>query len=101
MKTRLTDRLVGSLKPPATGRLIHHDTVVGGLSFRINAASTKNPYGLRYWFFRYRPRRLPQRSTVLGPYPTLSLAEARRRAGDIANAANKGIDLVVEEERQV
>jgi hypothetical protein len=51
MKTRLTDRLIGSLKPPATGRLIRHDTVVSGLSFRINAVSTKNPDGLRYWFF--------------------------------------------------
>src|SRR5262249_46592423 len=56
--------------------------------------------GLRYWFLRYRPRGQAQRSSVLGPYPALSLADARRRAGDIANAATKGIDLLADEERQ-
>jgi integrase len=100
MKTRLTDRLIRTRKPPATGRLIITDTVVSGLSLRINPASTKNPDGLRYWLFRYRPRQQAQRSSVLGPYPALSLADARRRASDIANAANKGIDLLAEEERQ-
>ena len=86
MKTKLTDRLIRTRKPPATGRLIITDTVVSGLSIRINPASTKNPDGLRYWLFRYRPRGQAQRSSVLGPYPALGLADARRRAGDISNA---------------
>src|SRR5262249_23263788 len=100
MKIKLTDRLIRTRKPPTAGRLIFTDTVVGGLSLRINPASTKNPEGLRYWFLRYRPRGQAQRSSVLGPYPALSLADARRRAGDIANAATKGIDLLADEERQ-
>jgi integrase len=100
MKTKLTDRLIRTRKPPASGRLIITDTAVPGLSLRINAASTKNPDGLRYWLLRYRPRYQEQRSTVLGPYPALSLADARQRAGDIANAAKKGIDLLAEEKRQ-
>jgi hypothetical protein len=79
MKTKLTDRLIRTRKPPATGRLIITDTAVPGLSLRINPASSKNPDGLRYWFLRYRPRHQVQRSTVLGPCPPLGLAEARLR----------------------
>jgi hypothetical protein len=48
MKAKLTDRLIRTRKPPAAGRLIITDTVVLGLSLRINAASTKNPDGLRH-----------------------------------------------------
>ena len=100
MKTKLTDRFIRSRKPPLTGRLVVTDTAVPGLSLRINPSSTKNPDGLRYWLLRYRPRHQAQRSTVLGPYPALGLADARQRASDIVNAANKGIDLLAEEERQ-
>src|SRR6516162_1528228 len=101
MKIKLTDRFIRTRKPPAKGRLIITDTALPGLSLRINPASTKNPDGLRYWLLRYRPRYQAQRSTVLGPYPALSLAEARQRAGDIVNAAQRGIDLPAEEKRQI
>jgi integrase len=101
VKAKLTDRLIRTRKPPVTGRLTLTDTVVPGLSLRINAASTKNPEGLRHWLLRYRPRRQAQRSSALGPYPALSLAEARRRAGDIVNAAVRGVDLLAEERRQI
>ena len=70
MKTKLTDRLIRTRKPPATGRLIIADTAVPGLSLRINPASTKNPDGLRYWLSPlppaasgaalHRPRPLPR-----------------------------------------
>ena len=77
MKSKLTDRFIRTRKPPAIGgRLIMTDTVVRGLSLRINPASSKNPGGLRYWLFRYRPRGQGQRSSVLGPYPALSLSRA-------------------------
>ena len=56
MKIKLTDRFIRTRKPPAIGgRLIITDIVVRGLSLRINPASSKNPEGLRYWLFRYRP----------------------------------------------
>jgi len=101
MKAKLTDRFIRTRKPPTSGRLIVTDTVAPGLSLRINPPSTKNPDALRYWLLRYRPRHQAQLSIVLGPYPALSLAEARRRAGDITNAAKRGVDLVAEEKRQV
>jgi integrase len=100
MKTKLTDRFIRTRKPPAKDRLIITDTALPGLSLRINPASSKNPDGLRYWLLRYRPQHQEQRSTVLGPYPALSLAYARQRAGDIVNAAKKGIDLIAQEKRQ-
>ena len=100
MKTKLTDRFIRTRKLPAKGRLIITDAALPGLSLRVNPASRKNPDGLRYWLLRYRPRHQEQRATVLGPYPALSLADARERAGDIVNAAKKGIDLIAEEKRQ-
>jgi Arm DNA-binding domain len=101
MKIKLTDRLIRTRRPPAIGRLIIADTAVPGLRLRINPASTKNPDGLRYWLLRYGPRQPAERSAVLGPYPALSPAEARRRSTDIGNATTKGIDLLAEEQHQV
>ena len=54
MKTKLTNRLILTRKPPASGRLIISDTAVPGLSLRINPGSTQNPKGLRYWLLRYQ-----------------------------------------------
>ena len=65
MKSKLTDRFIRTRKPPSTGRFIITDTVVRGLSLRINPASTKNPEGLRYWLFRYRPRGQGERTWPL------------------------------------
>lgn len=72
---QLTDRFIRVCKALPTGWLIMTDTVVRGLSVRINPANSRNPEGLLYWLFRYRLRAQAQRSIVLGPYPTLSLAD--------------------------
>src|SRR6516164_4262926 len=101
MKIKLTDRFIRTRKPPAKGRLIITDTALPGLSLRINPASSKNADGLRYWLLRYRPRHQARRSTVLGPYPALSLADARQRASDVVNAASKGVDLLAQEKSEV
>jgi integrase len=100
MRTKLTDRYIKAQEAPRVDRLIINDTVVPGLSLRINAASPRHPGGLRQWFLRYRPRGHAQRAAVLGHYPTLSLAGAHRRARDIVSEARRGVDLVAEELRQ-
>jgi integrase len=47
--------------------------------------------GLRSWTFRYRPKGSPSLKRVtLGPYPTLSLSEARERAGKLRSAVREG-----------
>jgi integrase len=94
MGKRLSDRYVQSLKRPETGRLIVPDAAVEGLSLRITAKDARS------WLVRYRPRRQGQRAVVLGPYPEVTLAEARERAAEIVAAAKKGIDLIAEEKRR-
>ena len=90
---RLSDAYLRSLAAPATGRLVVPDKAVEGLSLRITAK------GARSWLVRYRPRRQKQRATVLGPYPSMSLADARERASAIVSAAKRGVDLIAEERR--
>ena len=94
MARRLTDRYIQSLKPPTTGRLVVADPAVEGLSLRITAK------GARSWLVRYRPRLQAQRGAVLGPYPTIKLADARRRAAAIVASAKNGIDLLEEEAKR-
>jgi integrase len=93
MSKRLTDRYIQSLRPPEVGRLVVADAAVEGLSLRIT------PKGSRSWLLRYRPRGQKQQAIVLGPYPTVSLAEARERGAAVVAAAKKGQDLI-ELERQ-
>src|SRR5262249_23515891 len=99
MTSKLTDRFLASRKAPLKGRAIYTDSMVPGLTFRVSAATTSNPYGRRDWLLRYRPRRQRQRAVALGTYPAVSLAKARERAGEIIAAAKRGIDLIAAEER--
>jgi hypothetical protein len=99
MTVKLTDRFLSSRKAPMSGRAIYTDSVVPGLTFRVNAATASNPSGRRDWLLRYRPRRQRQRAAGLGSYPAVSLAKARERAGEIIAAAKRGVDLIAAEER--
>ena len=70
--TKLTARLVESLKPSAR-RVEYFDGVVGGLALRVS------PHGAKSWVLLYRVHRRLRRWT-LGTFPTLSLADAREQA---------------------
>ncbi|MBN4048044.1 integrase arm-type DNA-binding domain-containing protein [bacterium AH-315-O15] len=95
----LTDRTVKALKPATTGRYERYDDVVPGLGIRVSAQS-------KVWVWFYRER-LPDTSGgftsgkrkkrwTLGPYPALSLAEARKKAQRALHAlTTKGIDPAV------
>ncbi len=95
----LTDRTVKALKPATTGRYERYDDVVPGLGIRVSAKS-------KVWVLYYRVR-LPDASGgftsgklkkrwTLGPYPALSLAEARKKAQRALHAlTTKGIDPAV------
>lgn len=82
MKKRLTDRYLAKIKPPSAGRLETADTEAPGLVFRLTST------GVRSWAIRYRPKGGSQRRTTYGSYPSISLAEARRRAKEIDAAAH-------------
>jgi integrase len=96
MRKRLTDDYVRKVKPPAKGRLEVADSEVPGLQLRVTAA------GARSWRIRYRVKGLPgRRSDIPGPYPTVTLADARQRAREIVAAAKRGVDLVELERQQI
>jgi integrase len=96
MGKRLTDKYLKSLKPPASGRLAISDAAVEGLWLRITAR------GAQSWLVRCRVKgqKKQQKGAVLGPYPEIPLAKARRRAAEIVAAAKGGRDLIEEEKRQ-
>ena len=99
MTIKLTDRFLTSRKAPVAGRAVYTDATVQGLAFRVSAGTATNPEGRRAWLLRYRLRLQAQKAVALGAYPAVSLAEARRRAGEIVAAAKRGVDLVAVEER--
>lgn len=76
---KLTDRRVATLKPDVTRRLEVPDDKVPGLALRIT------PNGVKTWTLRYRVeggRRGRLRRLTLGSYPAVTLARARKAAGN-------------------
>lgn len=87
MKRKLTDRVIGSLKAPQTGRVEISDGHVPGLVFRVTAT------GKRSWALRYRDKYKRQFRLTLGGYPDITLAKARQRALEALASNADGIDL--------
>jgi len=75
MKRTLTDAAIRAFAPPATGRIEIADGACRCLELRVTANGAKS------FAFRYRVRgsRRTERIT-LGPYPDLSLRDARIKA---------------------
>jgi integrase len=75
MRKPLTDTMLRALKKPAKGRTELADAACRGLEFRITAA------GNRSWSYRYRAAGSGKLSrATIGPYPGISLADARLKA---------------------
>ena len=72
----LTDRRIRSLKAEGTKRVEAMDGAVTGLGVRVL------PTGHKSWFLRYGPKE-GRRRIVLGPYPTLTLEDARNKAREL------------------
>lgn len=93
MNTRLTDKTVEKIKPPASGRAELHDGYLRGLSLRVTETGRKS------WSVIYRVagaggdgRRGKLRRMTIGTYPALGLADARQRAREILIRADEGHD---------
>ncbi len=80
---RLTKQFVANAKPRAAGRIEHWDTHTSGLGLRVTEKGAKS------WVVMYRVNGR-QRRLTLGPYPRISLADARTRALESLNAVSKG-----------
>jgi integrase len=76
-----------SLAVPETGVLELRDTVARGLSLRVFTT------GRKVWTFRYRPKGGGTRRRIsIGEYPSVKLAEARRRADRYRGEVSGGSD---------
>lgn len=92
MRKKLTDQLIKSTKPPATGRTVITDTERAGLRFRITAS------GSATFLLEKKIKGGKRRAFTLGSYPPMSLAEARAKALRIELEAQNGIDRVEKEQ---
>jgi integrase len=85
-KIVLTDRFLKTLKPDPDGkRLVIWDAVLPGLAVRVTAKGKRGFYMVK--------RRLGDTMpswVLLGHYPPMSLAEARKQAGDVLGALIEG-----------
>lgn len=84
-----TDAAVARLSAPLAGRAYHYDH--GGRDSQRGLGCAVTPAGTVTYFWQGRVSGLPMRVT-LGRHPDMSVADARRRAGDARAAAIEGLD---------
>jgi integrase len=85
MRTKLTAQFVESVKTPEHGQVDYWDERTHGLGLRVSQG------GKRAWTVFYRIGGRMRRLT-LGPYPSLSLADARRLAATSLGEVHHGKD---------
>lgn len=91
MHIDLTDRKLKSLTPPEAGRIEVSDAKRKGLRFRLSAS------GRGVWMYEKRIKGGSKRKFTLGPWPAVSLADARAQALELEAEAARGVDRVAEQ----
>ena len=90
---RLTDMAVRQAKLDS-GKKIKILSDGGCLRLRVNGSS-------KQWLFKVsKTKERPETTIGLGSYPTVSLAEARRKAAKLRQIAAQGLDLTIEHKLQ-
>lgn len=89
MSTNLSFKYVENLK--SQGR--YTDALVAGLHLWVK------PNLKKYWIFRYSQGG-KQQNVSLGPYPKVSIAEARLKAQELRNQIDSGINPLTERQKQ-
>lgn len=84
-KIKFTAVVIERLKSPAAGQIDYFDTAYPALALRVTAN------GVRSWVYFGRVHGKIKRAT-LGRFPDLSLAKARQKAGETADAMRRGVD---------
>lgn len=85
MQKALTDTFLRAVRAPPSGRIEYADQSCRGLNWRITAA------GARSWSYRYRAPVTGKLSrATIGPYPEVSLSEARTAADDLRKVVAAG-----------
>ena len=89
MGKKLTARVVDLIKPDQHQRREISDAVLPGLYFIVQ------PSGAKSWAVRYRHSGVSRKFT-LGPYPKITLGEARQKARIALQAVDEGRDPALE-----
>ena len=84
MRKKLTAKTVEALAPQGPKRLEVYDVTLPGFGLRIS------PSGHKSWFCAVRDNSR-QRRVTLGPYPRVSLADAREAARKVMSDAETGV----------
>jgi len=89
-RKRLTAKFCKTVKP-AEKPVEYWDTYLTGMSLLVS------PRGKRTFYTKFRTHG-KQRRRQIGPYPIVTLDEARDRAREILNNATRGIDITRHQE---
>ena len=89
---KLTDAAVQRLKAPSGGRVEYFDATLPGFGIRVAGPTPRSPDGRRTWVLLYRHKGEQRRLSLEPTYPALSLADARKQAGDALGLVSKGVD---------
>jgi integrase len=93
---KLTDAAVQRLKAPPGGRVDYFDATLPGFGVRVAGPTPRSPEGRRTFGLFYRYKGEQRRISFEPPYPHLSLADARKLAGNTLTLAAQGIDPAAE-----
>lgn len=91
-KAKLTDAAVERYKAEPGKRIEYFDATLPGFGIRVAGPTPRNPHGRKSWVLFYRHGGEQKRLTLEPSYPALSLADARKRAGDALALLSKGTD---------
>lgn len=89
---KLTDAAVQKFKAAPKARVEYFDATLPGFGLRVSGPTSKAPEGRKSWVLFYRHKGEQKRLTLDLPYPALSLADARKEAGDALQLVAKGVD---------
>lgn len=91
-KVKLTEIAVQKFKAPPGDRTDYFDASLPGFALRVAGSTDRAPAGRKTWTLFYRFGGAQRRLTLEPPYPALSLADARRKAGDALAMLAEGKD---------
>lgn len=89
---KLTDAAVQRFKAPPGARVEYFDATFPGFGVRVAGPTSRSPEGRKSWVLFYRHGGEQKRLTIEPGYPALSLADARKRAGDALALLSRGTD---------
>lgn len=103
IEVELTDKYIKSIKPPAAGQVMHHDTLLPSFGLRVSAGGAKTWIVQRQVHGRYRRFTLGQYLNGAGMTLAAAREKARRTLGLIADGKDPDAEAareLAEQKRQ-